>query len=85
MFLHVCRRFVSSEVVKHTRVRQSPKTECLLDRILRVDHAGEFGAVQIYKGQLVVLGGHSDVAPTLQVQSALMPFDKLSISSLSLV
>ena len=28
----------------------------LMDRIIRVDHAGEFGAVQIYKGQLAVLG-----------------------------
>jgi len=45
-----------------------------LDRTLRVDHAGEFGAVQIYKGQLAVLG-HSDVAPILQVLLALMAFD----------
>lgn len=28
----------------------------VLDRIIRVDHAGEFGAKQIYKGQLAVLG-----------------------------
>ena len=28
----------------------------LVDRILRVDHAGEFGAVRIYEGQLAVLG-----------------------------
>jgi len=66
MLLRVCRRFVGSEAVRHARVRYSPKTECLLDRTLRVDHAGEFGAVQIYKGQLAVLG-RSDVAPTLQV------------------
>lgn len=65
MLLRACRRFASSEALKHTRVRHSPKTECLLDRTLRVDHAGEFGAVQIYKGQLAVLG-HTDVAPTLQ-------------------
>ena len=67
MLLRVCRRFASSEAVKHARVRHSPKTEQLLDRTLRVDHAGEFGAVQIYKGQLAVLG-RSDVAPTLQVE-----------------
>lgn len=83
MFLHICRRFASSEVVQHTRVRHSPKTECLLDRILRVDHAGEFGAVQIYKGQLAVLG-NSDVAPTLKVKSAVVAFDKLSTSNVSL-
>jgi len=29
----------------------------LVDRILRVDHAGEYGAKRIYDGQLAVLGG----------------------------
>ena len=67
-FLRVCRRFASSEAVKHARVKHSPKTEYLLDRTLRVDHAGELCAVHIYKGQLAVLG-RSDVAPTLQVKS----------------
>lgn len=28
----------------------------LLDRIIRVDHAGEYGANQIYAGQMAVLG-----------------------------
>ena len=30
--------------------------EQLIDRIIRVDHAGEYGAVRIYEGQLAVLG-----------------------------
>ena len=30
--------------------------EELVARILRVDHAGEYGAVRIYEGQLAVLG-----------------------------
>lgn len=30
--------------------------EKLLERIVRVDHAGEYGAVRIYQGQLAVLG-----------------------------
>jgi ubiquinone biosynthesis monooxygenase Coq7 len=30
--------------------------EALIQRILRVDHAGEYGAVRIYQGQLAVLG-----------------------------
>lgn len=38
----------------------------LLDRIIRVDHAGEFGANQIYKGQLAVLG-RTSVGPIIQV------------------
>jgi ubiquinone biosynthesis monooxygenase Coq7 len=35
-----------------------------LDQILRVDHAGEYGAVRIYTGQMAVLG-HSDVKDVL--------------------
>lgn len=30
--------------------------EAFVDRALRVDHAGEYGAVRIYEGQLAVLG-----------------------------
>ncbi len=30
--------------------------EALIERMIRVDHAGEFGAVRIYQGQLAVLG-----------------------------
>lgn len=34
-----------------------------LARILRVDHAGEYGAVRIYEGQLAVLGDGPEAAP----------------------
>ncbi|XP_039588417.1 5-demethoxyubiquinone hydroxylase, mitochondrial [Passer montanus] len=37
----------------------------LLERIIRVDHAGEFGANRIYAGQMAVLG-RSSVAPLIQ-------------------
>uniref|UniRef100_A0A1Q3FJ21 5-demethoxyubiquinone hydroxylase, mitochondrial n=1 Tax=Culex tarsalis TaxID=7177 RepID=A0A1Q3FJ21_CULTA len=36
----------------------------MIDRIIRVDHAGELGANQIYKGQLAVLG-HTKAAKTI--------------------
>ena len=36
--------------------------EQLIDRIIRVDHAGEFGARRIYEGQLAVLKNHPDAA-----------------------
>ncbi len=36
-----------------------PAGERLIDRVLRVDHAGEYGAVRIYEGQLAVLGRES--------------------------
>jgi len=37
----------------------------MLDKMLRVDHAGEYGAIRIYQGQLAVLG-RTPVAPVLQ-------------------
>lgn len=36
-----------------------------IDSIIRVNHAGEYGAMRIYEGQKAVLG-HSAVAPLLQ-------------------
>jgi 3-demethoxyubiquinol 3-hydroxylase len=43
--------------------------EQLIDRILRVDHAGEYGAVRIYEGQLSVLG-RSRAAPVIRKMAA---------------
>jgi ubiquinone biosynthesis monooxygenase Coq7 len=43
--------------------------EQLIDRILRVDHAGEYGAVRIYEGQLSVLG-RSRAAPVISKMAA---------------
>ncbi|XP_053683080.1 5-demethoxyubiquinone hydroxylase, mitochondrial [Sabethes cyaneus] len=37
----------------------------LIDRIIRVDHAGELGANQIYRGQMAVLG-HTKMGDTIQ-------------------
>ncbi|MCE9522447.1 MAG: demethoxyubiquinone hydroxylase family protein [Alphaproteobacteria bacterium] len=52
-----------------------------LARMIRVDHAGEHGAVQIYAGQLAVLG-HTPVGDTIrhmqaQEQDHLDTFDRL--------
>jgi ubiquinone biosynthesis monooxygenase Coq7 len=38
------------------RLPGDPSPERLVEEIIRVDHAGEFGAVRIYEGQLAVLG-----------------------------
>lgn len=38
----------------------------MLDRFLRVDHAGEYGANRIYAGQMAVLG-RSRTGPLIQV------------------
>ncbi len=39
-------------------------SEALIERMIRVDQAGEFGAVRIYQGQLRVLGG-TPVGPVI--------------------
>jgi len=41
------------------------KERAHIDKIIRVDHAGEYGADRIYAGQLAVLGD-TDVGPTIQ-------------------
>ncbi|MCC3862087.1 demethoxyubiquinone hydroxylase family protein [Pseudemcibacter aquimaris] len=38
----------------------------LLDRIIRVDHAGEYGAVRIYEGQLAVFGDNHPMSDTIK-------------------
>ncbi|VEL15433.1 unnamed protein product [Protopolystoma xenopodis] len=42
----------------------APRTRALLDKIIRVDHAGEIGANRIYQGQLAILGKTPD-GPTI--------------------
>ena len=36
-----------------------------IERMIRVDHAGEYGAARIYAGQLAVMGGRGPVAPAI--------------------
>lgn len=47
------------------RLPGDPGPKTVLHRLIRVDHAGEYGAQRIYEGQLAILG-RSKVAPTLQ-------------------
>ena len=46
--------------------RFSSRPHPIVDRIIRVNHAGEFGADRIYAGQAAVLG-QSSVGPVIQV------------------
>ncbi|NXM95801.1 COQ7 protein, partial [Sylvia borin] len=48
-----------------TRVEQEGINKPVIDRIIRVDHAGEYGANRIYAGQMAVLG-RSSVGPVIQ-------------------
>lgn len=46
-------------------VEQICRTSSKLDRIIRVDHAGELGADRIYAGQMAILG-KTKAGPTIQ-------------------
>ena len=48
---------VRSSVAPKPRLPGDPTPRTLLERIVRVDHAGEYGAARIYDGQLSVMGG----------------------------
>ncbi len=39
-----------------TRLPGDPSEREMIERIIRVDHAGEYGAARIYEGQLAVMG-----------------------------
>lgn len=54
-----------SKITAEDRLPGDPDKKTLLDQIIRVDQAGEYGAKRIYEGQLAVLGG-SDAAPALK-------------------
>ncbi|MFZ2031824.1 MAG: demethoxyubiquinone hydroxylase family protein [Vitreimonas sp.] len=72
-------------------MRQSPPmpgesvAERMSDEMIRVDHAGEYGAVQIYRGQLAVferVGAHTHAARVIAEMEAgekahLQTFDRL--------
>ncbi len=65
------------------RLPGDPSPEQMIERILRVDHAGEYGAARIYDGQLAVLGRDA-VAPVIREMAEaerkhLAAFDKLLV------
>lgn len=72
--------------LKHTADNRLPgdlTAEQTIERMLRVDHAGEYGAARIYDGQLAVLGRDA-VAPVIRDMAEterkhLEAFDKLLV------
>ena len=64
--VRICRRCICSQAKKTHVKRANPN----VDRIIRVDHAGELGADRIYAGQMAILG-RTSVGPTIQVRNSL--------------
>ena len=56
----------------HTPQRFSSRPHPTVERIIRVSHAGEFGADRIYAGQAAVLR-NSSVGPVIQVLGGASP------------
>ncbi len=54
---------VKKKIAKKSKFK-TDKT--ILDEIIRVDHAGEYGATRIYDGQIAVFGKDSKIGKTIQ-------------------
>lgn len=57
---------------------RNKEEKAMLDSMLRVDHAGEYGANRIYAGQMAVLG-RTQTGPVIQVFSSLRERGLLSL------
>ena len=62
------KKIKKKSIVKKKIVKQSKSTtdKTTLDEIIRVDHAGEYGATRIYDGQIAVFGKDSKIGKTIQ-------------------
>ncbi|NKB48289.1 MAG: demethoxyubiquinone hydroxylase family protein [Alphaproteobacteria bacterium] len=65
------------------RLHGDPDPQTQVERMIRVDHAGEYGAARIYEGQLAVLGnrpvGDAIRAMAEQEQRHLDTFDRMVV------
>ena len=59
---------VKKKLVKKKTAKKNTATtdKSILDQIIRVDHAGEYGATRIYDGQIAVFGKDSKIGKTIQ-------------------
>ena len=51
---------------KKTKIEKISTDRSILEEIIRVDHAGEYGATRIYDGQIAVFGKNSKIGKTIQ-------------------
>ena len=55
---------MSKKKSKNHKKKQTSKK--ILDEIIRVDHAGEYGATRIYAGQIAIFGKNSKIGKTIK-------------------
>ena len=76
---------IARSIVKNTKLNYQKKTDQhVLEEIIRVDHAGEYGATRIYDGQIAIFGKHSKIGKTIQhmaeqEQEHIETFEKLIV------
>jgi len=63
-------------------LKTTPQRKAAIDRMIRVNQAGEFGAKRIYAGQLAVMGDRTPAARSIahmaeQEERHLSAFDKM--------
>ena len=51
---------------KKTKIEKVSTDRSILEEIIRVDHAGEYGATRIYDGQIAIFGKNSKIGKTIQ-------------------
>ena len=51
---------------KKSRTSKIKTDRSILEEIIRVDHAGEYGATRIYDGQIAIFGKNSKIGKTIQ-------------------
>ena len=53
--------------LRKTKIKETKTTNRdILEEVIRVDHAGEYGATRIYDGQIAVFGKNSKIGKTIQ-------------------
>ena len=71
---------------KKTKIKKVYTDRSILEEIIRVDHAGEYGATRIYDGQIAVFGKNSKIGKTIQhmadqEQEHIETFQKLIVNN----
>ena len=54
------------KISRKKRVKSKSTDRNILEEIIRVDHAGEYGATRIYDGQISIFGKNSKIGKTIQ-------------------
>ena len=63
------KKLIKKKPVKKNNVNKKSKASTdknILDQIIRVNHAGEYGATRIYDGQIAIFGKESKIGKTIQ-------------------